>query len=89
MHVPPSVVTVAFVMNGKVRAVPLTVVSVTVGAAVLTMMFCAPVVPVFVAVSVCVTVIVYVPLAESAVAGVNVHTPAVQAGGAALGRSRR
>ena len=56
VQAPPRVVTVAFVMNGNVRTVPLTVVRVTVGAAVLTMMFCAPVVPVLVAASVWVTV---------------------------------
>jgi hypothetical protein len=66
LHAPPSVLTVAFVMKGKVRAVPLTVVNVTVGAAVFTTTFCAPVVPVFPAVSVCVTVTVYVPLVDSA-----------------------
>ena len=42
VHAPPSVVTVALVVNGNVRAVPLTVVSVTVGAAVLIVIDCAP-----------------------------------------------
>ena len=50
--------TVVFVMYGNVRAVPFTVVSVTVGAAVLIVIDCAPVVPVFPAVSVCVAVMV-------------------------------
>src|SRR4051794_14668469 len=57
VHVPPSVVTVVFVMNGNVRAVPLIVVSATTGAAVLMVIDCAPLVPLFVAVSVCVAVI--------------------------------
>src|SRR3954464_1063782 len=56
VHAPPSVVTVAFVMNGNVRAVPFTVATVTTGAAVLMVIDCAPLVPVFVAVSVCVAV---------------------------------
>ncbi len=43
-------------MKGKVRAVPLTVVIATTGAAVLIVIVCAPLVPVFVAVSVCVAV---------------------------------
>ena len=76
VHAPPRVVTVALVMNGKVRAVPFTVVNVTVGAAVLMVIDCAPLVPVFVAVSVCVAVMLYVPFADSAVVGVKVHTPA-------------
>src|SRR3954469_18147030 len=57
VQVPPSVVTVVFVMNGNVRAVPLIVVSATTGAAVLMVIDCAPLVPLFVAVSVCVAVI--------------------------------
>jgi hypothetical protein len=56
VHAPPKVLTVALVMNGNVRAVPLTVVSETVGAAVLIEMVWAPLVPVFVAVSDCVAV---------------------------------
>ena len=56
VQVPPSVVAVVFVVYGKVRAVPLTVVKVTAGAAVLIVIDCAPLVPVFVAVSVCVAV---------------------------------
>ena len=51
VHVPPSVLTVAFVMKGNVRAVPLTEASVTVGAAVLIVIDCAPLVPMFAAVS--------------------------------------
>src|SRR4051794_2495123 len=65
VHVPPTVVTVAFVENGKVRAVPFTDVSVTVGAVVWIVMTCAPLVPVLVAVSVCVAVTLYVPLADN------------------------
>ena len=42
VQVPPTVVTVAFVVNGKVRAVPLTVVMATTGAAVLMVIVCAP-----------------------------------------------
>jgi hypothetical protein len=78
VHAPPIVLTVAFVMNGNVRAVPLTVVSVTVGAAVLMVIDCAPDVPVFAAVSDCVAVIEYVPLADSVGEVVYVHTPAEQ-----------
>ena len=63
VHVPPSVVTVVLVMNGNVRAVPFTVVIATTGAAVLMVIACAPLVPVFAAVSVCVAVTLYVPLA--------------------------
>src|SRR3954447_7900970 len=76
VHAPPSVVTVAFVMNGNVRAVPLMVPTVTTGAAVLTVIDCAPVAPVFVAVSLCVAVTAYVPFAETAGEVVYVHTPA-------------
>jgi len=60
--------------------VPFTDVNDTVGAAVLIVMFCAPVVPVFVAVSVWVTVIVYVPLADNAGVVAYDHTPAEHAG---------
>jgi hypothetical protein len=56
VHEPPSVLTVTFVTNGNVRAVPFTEVSETVGAAVLIVICCAPLVPVFVAVSDCVAV---------------------------------
>ena len=52
VQVPPRVVAVVFVMNGKVRAVPFTVVMATTGAAVLIVIACAPLVPVFAAVSV-------------------------------------
>src|SRR3954454_9623204 len=76
VHAPPSVVAVAFVMNGNVRAVPFTVATVTTGAAVLMVIDCPPLVPVLVAVSVCVAVMLYVPFAESAGAAVYVHTPA-------------
>src|SRR3954452_8250890 len=66
VHAPPRVVTVVLVVYGNVRAVPLTVVSVTVGAAVLIVMDCEPLVPVLVAVSLCVAVTLYVPFAASA-----------------------
>ena len=56
VHVPPSVVTVVFVVYGKVRAVPFTVATVTVGAEVWIVIALAPLVPVFVAVSVWVAV---------------------------------
>src|SRR5262249_23168166 len=58
VHAPPMVVTVAFVTYGHERAVPLTVVSVTVGAAVLMVIDWAPDVPVLPAVSDWVAVIV-------------------------------
>src|SRR4051794_29231521 len=76
VHAPPSVVTVAFVMNGNVRAVPLMVPTVTTGAAVLTVIDCTPLEPVFVAASLCVAVTAYVPFAETAGDVVYVHTPA-------------
>ena len=66
VQVPPTVVTVVFVMKGNVRAVPFTVVIATTGAAVLIVIDCAPLVPVFAAVSVCVAVTLYVPLADNA-----------------------
>src|SRR3954464_4621075 len=56
VHAPPRVVTVAFVVNGRAGAVPLIVAIVTIGAEVLSVIDCAPLVPVFVAVSVCVAV---------------------------------
>src|SRR4051794_31307572 len=77
-HAPPTDVTVVLVAKGKVRALPLTFVSVTVGNVRSTVTVWAPVVPVLAAVSVWVAVIVYAPLAESAVAGVKIHVPAVQ-----------
>jgi hypothetical protein len=55
-HVPPSAVTGAFVECGKVRGVPFTVVSATVGAVRSMTMFCAPLVPVLPAASVWVAV---------------------------------
>src|SRR3954454_7827963 len=76
VHVPPTVVAVVLVMNGKVRAVPLTVVSATTGAAVLTVIACAPLVPLLVALSVCVAVMLYVPFADRVGEVVYVHTPA-------------
>ena len=62
--------TVAFVVYGNARAVPFTDVTVTVGADVWTVIAFAPLVPVFVAVSVCVVVTLYVPLDDNA--GANV-----------------
>src|SRR5262245_11684926 len=56
VHAPASVVTVALVVNGNVRATPFTVVSVTVGAVVCTVITFGPEVPVFPAVSDCVAV---------------------------------
>jgi hypothetical protein len=56
VQVPPNVVTVWFVEYGKVRAAPLTVVSVMVGAAVWIVIALAPDVPTLPAVSVCVAV---------------------------------
>ena len=53
---PPTVVTTALVRNGNVRAVPLTVVSVTTGAVLSTVIALAPLVPTLLAVSVCVAV---------------------------------
>ena len=76
VHAPPSDDTVTFVTNGNVRAVPFTDANVTVGAAVLIVIDCAPDVPTFVAESDCVAVIEYVPLADNAVVGVNDHDPA-------------
>src|SRR3954447_11976214 len=58
VHVPPTVVTVRFVEYGNVRAVPFSVVIATVGAAVLTVIDCAPVVPRLPAVSVWVAAMV-------------------------------
>ena len=57
-HAPPTVVTVAFVVNGNVRAVPFTLVSVTIGAAVSIVIVLAPLVPTLAAVSVWVAVTV-------------------------------
>ena len=58
VHVPPTLVTVAFVVYGNVRAVLFTEVRVTVGAAVWTVIDCAPLEPVLPAVSACVVVTV-------------------------------
>jgi hypothetical protein len=76
-HAPPTVVTVTLIDSGNVRAVPFTVVNVTTGIVRSTLIVCGPVVPMFAAASLWVTVIVYAPSAESAVVGVNVHVPAV------------
>jgi hypothetical protein len=77
-HAPPTDVTATFVENGNVRGVPLTLVTVTTGAETSTTMFWPPVVPVLPAMSVCVTVTVYVPFAERGVVKVCVQLPAVQ-----------
>ena len=69
-HAPPTVVAVTLIESGNVRAVPLTVVSVTTGSVWSTVTTLAPVVPLLAAVSVWVPVIVYAPSAESAVVGV-------------------
>ena len=53
---PPTVVATALVRNGKVRAVPLTVVSVTTGAVLSTVIAWAPLVPTLLALSDCVAV---------------------------------
>src|SRR4051812_21933309 len=66
VQTPLTLVTVVFVMYGKVRGVAFTEVTVTVGAAVWTVIDLAPLVPVFDAVSVCVAVTVYAPFAASA-----------------------
>src|SRR3954467_13929243 len=65
-------------MYGNVRGVAFTEVTVTVGAAVWTVIDLAPLVPVFDAVSVCVAVTVYAPFAANALEKVYVHAPAVQ-----------
>ena len=78
-QVPPTVVTVALLMYGNVRVVPFTVVSVTTGVVLSTVIDCAPLVPTLLAVSVCVAVTRTTPSAESAVVGVKVQAPAVQA----------
>ena len=55
-HAPPTLVATALVRKGNVRAVPLTVVSVTTGAVLSTLIACAPDVPTLLAVSVWVAV---------------------------------
>ena len=78
-HAPPTVVAVTLIESGNVRAVPLTVVSVTTGSVRSTLIVLAPVVPVLPAASVCVAVIdVARRRPTSAVAGVKVQVPAVQ-----------
>ena len=74
---PPTEVPAVFVSKGKVRAVPLTFVSVIVGPVVSTVIDTVPEVPTFAAVSLCVAVNEYTPLAESATAGVNDQMPAL------------
>ena len=64
-HAPPIVVTVELVTNGNERAVPLTVVSVTTGAVVSTVIALAPLFAVLAAVSVWVAVTEYAPLTAS------------------------
>src|SRR4051794_1177224 len=78
-QVPPTVVTVALLVYGKVRGVLLTLVSVTAGSVLSTMTDCAPLVPTLLAVSDCVAVMAYTPSLASAVVGVKVHAPVVQA----------
>ena len=56
-HAPPTVVTAVLVVKGKLRTVPLTVVSVTTGAVVSTVTALAPLVALFAAASVWVAVI--------------------------------
>ena len=55
-HAPPTVVTAEFVSSGKVRAVPLTLVSVTTGAVLSTVIALAPLVPTLLALSLWVAV---------------------------------
>ena len=56
-HVPPTGVTVVLLMYGNVRAMPLTVASVTTGVVLSTVIDCAPEVPTLLAVSLWVAVI--------------------------------
>jgi hypothetical protein len=74
---PPTDNTVALLRYGKVRATPLTVVTVTTGAVLSTVIVCVPVVLVFDAASLCVPVTLYTPSPDSAVVGANVQKPAV------------
>ena len=78
-HEPPTVVTVVLVVYGKVRAVPLTVVRVTTGAVVSTVIVFAPLVALLVAASVCVAVTEYAPLTARLLTNVYVHAPATHA----------
>ena len=55
-HAPPTLVATAFVRNGKVRTVPFTLVSVTTGAVLSTVIDWAPEVPTLLTLSVCVAV---------------------------------
>jgi hypothetical protein len=64
-HAPPKLVTIVLVLYGKLRTVPLTVVSVTTGAVASILIVCAPLVPVFAAASLCVAVTVYAPFTAS------------------------
>ena len=78
-HVPPTVVTVTLLVNGKVRAVPLTVVTATTGRVLSTVIDFGPDVPTLLAVSVWVAVTEYTPSAASAAVGVKLHALAVHA----------
>src|SRR3954453_21248001 len=78
VHAPLTVATVALVVKGKVRAVPLTLVMVTVGAAVWIVIALAPLLPTLLAVSVWVAVTLYVPFDASGLENVYVQAPAVQ-----------
>ena len=64
-HAPPTVVTVELVTNGNERAVPFTVVRVTTGAVVSTVIDLAPLLAELAAASVCVAVIEYAPFTAS------------------------
>src|SRR4051794_19918087 len=76
VHAPPRVVTVVLVVYGNVRAVPLTVVSVTVGAAGLMVVGWGPRVPGLVAGSVWEGGMLYVAFAAGALREGEGHAPA-------------
>ena len=78
-HVPPTLCTGALVVYGNVRGAPLTLVRVTAGAVLSTVMLCAPLEPVLPPLFVCVAVTEYTPAADNAVTGVNDHAPALHA----------
>jgi len=64
-HAPPNAVTLEFVVYGNVRAVPFTVVSVTTGAVVSTVIALAPLDPLFPAASDWLAVTLYAPFTEN------------------------
>jgi hypothetical protein len=74
-HAPDTAATVDAVVYGKVRGVPLTLVSVTAGAVVSMMTVCAPLEPVLPPLSVCVAVTAYVPAADKVGEVVYVQVP--------------